>query len=450
LSPLRRRRTDTNATLAPEESVPKPVIAGGIILTIATFAAIFSNYLFQVLAGRILGPSEYGLLGSMFTIIGVLTVSASALQAACAKDVVTERVAPVDHHDGARATRLLDDPLVRRTTWFAGGLAALTIVASPLIAAFLDAGVLDIVAFALLIPSIILVAIAFGRLQGLERFVGYAVLGLGMGIAKLVFGVSALALGLGVSGGLFALAVTSGVGTVIGLRWSRAGGPTPVSVVKTDVLRALFAIGLFTTMISIDVPIARHFFSSSEAGRFAAAAVVGHGVIWLPEVIAIVAFPEMVKARATRHDEHRLLLRSASLALGLCLTGVVVLFLAGPFLFDAFYGDKYHGAASLSWKIGLATVPFAIANMFLYDHLAGKRIRFIVIISLCAAGQALALLFLHSSPTQYVAVIGISGLVLMVLLAPWQRLHAPAVVVPECELDLRRDGEPAARISEAR
>lgn len=404
------------------------MIAGGILLTIATFASIATNYLFQVLAGRLLGPSEYGLLGSLFTVIGVVTISASALQAASAKEVVSELVGVTPGVPGKREkglARLLDDPLVRRTALIGVGITALTIAASPVLAAFLDAGVLDIIAFSLLVPSVGLVAIAFGRLQGLERFVGYAVLGLAMGLAKLVFGIAAIALGLGVSGGLFALAITSAVGTGAGLWYSQDGGPTPLGVVKADVFRALFAIGLFTLMISVDVPIARHFFESHEAGRFAAAAVVGHGVIWLPEVIAIVAFPEMVKARATRHDEHRLLIRSALLAMLMCLAGVVVLFVAGPFLFDTFYGNKYEGAAALSWKIALATVPFAVANMFLYDHLAGKRSRFIVIISLCAALEALGLALFHESATQYIAVIAVSGILLTALLTPWRRLRPP-------------------------
>jgi O-antigen/teichoic acid export membrane protein len=424
----RRRRAEATE-LAPEQDVPSGVVAGGILLTVATFASIASNYLFQVLAGRILGPSEYSLLGSLFTLIGVVTIAASALQAACAKEVVTDVLIPA-HPSGRGKVRrplptvLMSDPLVRRTGAIGLIAAGCTMAASPAIAAFLDATAFDIVAFALLLPSIALVAIVFGRLQGLERFVAYAVLGLAMGLGKLLFGVAAIAMGLGVTGGLFVLVAVSAVGALFGVWYSQEGGPTALDVVKRDVWRAFFAIGVFTLMISIDVPIARHFFASAEAGRFAAAAVVGHGVMWLPEVIAIVAFPEMVKARATRHDEHRLLLKSAGLALVLCLVGVVVLYLAGPTLFDAFYGDKYQGAADLSWKIGLATVPYAIANLFVYDHLAGKRIRFIVFISVCAALQAIGFLVFHSSSTQYVAVVATTGVLLLVLLTPWQRVRA--------------------------
>jgi O-antigen/teichoic acid export membrane protein len=414
--------------LAPEEPVAAPVVAGGVILTIATFASIASNYLFQVLAGRILGPSEYSLLGSLFTMIGVVTVCASALQAACAKDVVRDLVATRSARvarERRPVTALARDPLVRRTALLALAATIATIAISPLLAAFFDATALDIVAFALLLPSIALVAIAFGRLQGLERFIGYAVLGLGMGIAKLVLGITAIGLGLGVAGGLLALVVVGTSGALFGLWYSQDAGPTPVSVVQRDALRALFAIGVFTLMISADVPVARHFFTSVDAGRFAAAAVVGHGVIWLPEVIAVVAFPEMVKARATRHDEHRLLLRSAALAFGLCMIGVAVLYVAGPFLFDAFYGNKYHGAAELAWKIGLATVPYAMANMFMYDHLAGKRNRFMAFIALCATLQGIGLVAFHSSATQYVLVVAATGVLLLVLLAPWRRLRAP-------------------------
>ena len=375
-----------------EAEIPKPVLTGGIILTVATFASIAANFLFQVLAGRVLGPSEYSLLGSLFTVISVITISASALQAACAKDVATGVIVrggrpPHDVGDGAR--RLLrDDPLVRRTALICGVLAVAVVALSPLFASFLDSSVLDIVAMAFLVPAIGLIAIALGRLQGQERFIAYAVLGLGLGIAKLVFGVAAIAVGLGVTGGLMTLAVTSAVGAGVGLTLSRNVGPTPLSVIESDVFRAVFAIGLFTLMISIDVPIARHFFDSDAAGQFAAAAVIGHGVIWLPEVVAIVVFPEMVKARAAEMNEHRLLLKSAAAALTLCLAGVAVLVVAGPVLFDLFYGDKYSGAASLAWKVACRRrCRSRSPSMFLYDHLAGKRWRFIVSIAACVCSR---------------------------------------------------------------
>jgi O-antigen/teichoic acid export membrane protein len=405
----------------------RQLVAGGIVLTIATFAATTSNYLFQVLAGRILGPSQYSLLSSLFTVVAVVTISTSALQAACAKQVSTMTDVALDSLPIESSTRrhgLFDDPLVRRTGALSIACTSFILAASPLLAEFLSATVPEIIAVALLLPSAALLAVAFGRLQGLERFVAYALLGLGLSLAKLLFGVGALAFGLGISGGLGILALTSTIGAGLGLWYSRDAGLIQVATIRTDVVRALLAIGFFTLMISVDIPMARHFLSSGKAGQYAAAAVIGHGVIWLPEVVALVMFPEMVKARATKLNDRRLLLRSAAIAFSMCIAGVLILVVTGPFIFQIFYGSRYSGASSIAWKIALATVPFAVANLFLYDQLAGRRSRFIAIVVACLTIEALSLLLFHSSSTAFVLTIGGCGLLLALALAPWRHSMA--------------------------
>jgi O-antigen/teichoic acid export membrane protein len=417
-----RRMDDDDILVSDDESTraqpSRALVSGGVLLVIATFAATASNYVYQVLAGRILGPSSYGLLSSLFTVIAVATISASSLQAACAKEVAGDQL--VEHRKQMLQQRVWADPAVRAA--MIAGLVAmmLTMATSPLIALFLNSGVLDVIALSLLFPPVSLIAVAFGRLQGLERFIAYAVLGLGLALGKLVLGIGALVLGLGVAGGILALVLVSIVGAGLGLHWSRDAGTIAVASIRRDVVRALLAIGLFTLILSADVPFARALLSSSSAGQFAAAAVIGHGVIWLPEVIALIAFPEMVKARTSAHDDRKLLMRSALFATLLCVVGIVVLFFAGDQLFGWFFGSRYPGAPNLAWKIGLATTPLAVANLLIYHHLAGRRSRFIGLISLCGLMQLVIFVGFHSSPNTLIAADAIAGIALVLVLIPWR------------------------------
>src|SRR5262249_25899886 len=114
-------------------------------------------------------------------------------------------------------------------------------------------------------------------------------------------------------------------------------------------------------------------------------------------------------------------------------------------------------AAALSWKIGLATVPYAIADLFLFDHIAGKRSRFIVVTAICMLLEAIGLLLFHTSPTQYVVIIAAAGVALTLLLAPWRRgprpidaAHAPVTIgaVPNDRRGADDGGGAARRVSE--
>jgi O-antigen/teichoic acid export membrane protein len=391
-------------------------LRGGALLTLAILFANVSNYIFQVLSGRWLGPQEYSLLASVFTLIAIVGVSASSVQAACAKGEAVRR-ASLEDPDVERRAGLFDDPLVRSVLCVSVAVGALVTVFSPALGRFFHSSTGPVIGFALLVPSMGLLAIVYGRLQGLERFLGFAALSLGLALAKVGFGGAVVAAGGGVTSTIMTLAVVSTLGALVGLMLTRDAAPLAGRALAGDTARALIAMTIFWALLSVDVPLARHWLDHDRAGQYAAAAVIGKGILWLPDIVALVVFPSLATAVRAGEEAMGLLGKAVALSAGLCLAGCAALFVIGEPMFRILYGEGYSGASDIAWKLGLASVPFSIANLLIFYFLAREEWRWMILLVGVAAGTLTAFVLFHDNTTQFVLITALSALALAVALA---------------------------------
>ncbi|HUP73223.1 MAG TPA: hypothetical protein VM282_09255 [Acidimicrobiales bacterium] len=376
-----------------------------------------------------MGPDEYGLLSSVFTFVAILGVSASSLQAACAKGEAIRTSALEDAPRAPHTRTLGNDPLTRTVLFTSLTLALAVVAGSPLLGRFFHSSVGPALALGAIIPSLGLLAVAYGRLQGLQRFVPLAILSLGLAFGKLCLGVVGLSLGLGVTGVLILLAILSSGGAVIGLWLTSDVAPLQPGDLTGDVARALVAFTAFWVMLSVDVPFARHWLEHSDAGQYAAGSLVGKGILWLPGVIALVIFPQLAASVWAGTGSRRLLARAVGLSVTLCLAGCAGLFLVGDRFMSELYGVGYSSAATIAWKLGLASIPFAVANLLVFYHLARGDWKWVI--SLCAVlvGELVAFTFVHDSASHFIAITGFAGLGLTLALALPIILEQPRPVI---------------------
>lgn len=359
----------------------------GIILFLALSIANASNYLFQVVASRFLGPADYSLMGGIFSVVTVVGVSTSALQTASAKIVAA--------NEPRRAVPLHRDELVRRVLLWSIAVAVLFAFISPLIARFLHAGLAPTLCLALYLVASPLLSLGFGRVQGLQLFISFAVLSLGLAAARLVVTTLALWAGLGVTGVVLSAVVVTAAGAWWSLHLSREAPALPTSAMWRDAARATIALVLFWAMVSIDVPVARHALNAEDAGQYTAASVIGKAVLWLPGAISLVMFPKVAQLREAGEKTHPLLLRSLALAMGLCGAAVLALWVAGPQVIPLFFGASYEQGAAIAWQVGLVCLPFALANLLIFYHLTRPDSGFAVALAVGLVLEVVALALFH-------------------------------------------------------
>ena len=435
----------------PNESPPEPRAAGepsssgvsssrvlvsGLVVSVAVFAANASNFVFQVATGRLLSASEYGLLLSAFTLMGLLSVVISATQAAVSKTeairiarrqrLTTRDTTGLGAMERLRvaAAELRDDRLAMLAVQV--GLAGGIVVAllSPLVADFLHSDLSVALAIAASVPTLGTSAIVFGRLQGRQRFQLFAIVSLSLALMKLGGGIGALAIGFGTSSVLLVVATSTLAVSVWGLLLVRAPGPSGLRALAGEIVRALVVLACWRAIIGMDIPLARFWLPEQLVGQYAAAGVIGRGILWLPEIVSFMLFPSLASAVAEGRSSKNELRRSLVLTVGLCAFGVVVLRVMGPWIFSVLYGSKYPDAADYAWKVALAALPNAAANLFMFAALARQAWNWVFWLVAGVGVQVVAMVLFHRSPDQLIMCAALGGIV--TLLVTWTATRRPA------------------------
>ncbi len=388
-------------------SRPTPIIGRrtGAIMAAAFVLANASTYAFQVIAGRSLTLDEYGVLGGFLAVITVITVTTSALQVTSARALAAGEVV---------STPKRVDGLTMSAMKAALAIGLVVVLLSPLLANVLRVGILPVILLAVYIVPACLDSIAAGRLQGTRRFGGLAVYSTGQAVVKVTAAALVLLAGARVVGLLAAVIAGAGVVALLGLRSTAQAGPVQTHVLSSESRRSFAALALFWLILSIDVPLARVGFEGSDAGLYAAGAVLGKAVLWLPIVVTQVVFPSLADDRTDPKQSQRLVRNASVLVLVVATAAVGGLYLFGSAVYRLLYGERYEAAADVAWKIGLAVIPLALVNLLMFQLLARRNGAFLKWFVVFAVVEIALLLLIPQSAGWYATTLGIVGLGLLV------------------------------------
>lgn len=365
-----------------------------------------SNYLFHVVVSRQLGPSEYGAMAALLAVLLVISVPLGVLQT-----VVAQRTAALRVQDRSRETTAFARATVRGVLPIVvvAGVAWL-VLATPLLAMFLD---VSLVSASLLAPYVLLGAlgaIPLGVLQGGMRFGAFAAVVLSGVVVRLVAGIGFVDAGLGVPGAMLASSLAAAASLIlgfwlIGLRrdwFARTGGS--LDWIRGDFRLALFGLISFWVLTQADIALARHYLDPQEAGQYSSAGLLARALLFMTTAVALVAFPRYVAARERTGDASHWLRTSLLAGGGLVLAGVVVLVPLRQPIVDLTFDDRYAPAADLLPVLCVAMAALALVGLLTYFHIA-MRSRAYVISLAALAVEVVLVAFFHDSAQQIAAIV---------------------------------------------
>jgi len=402
-----------------EETEPTAVLdrRSGLAVAVALLLANVANYGFQIVTGRMLSVEEYGLLAGFMSAITIITVTTSALQTTAARSIAAGESFSDKHS--------LSDGLTRTALVGSSVCAAVIMAAAPVLSRFFNIGTLPILLLGVYVVPSALDSIAAGRLQGSKRFSGLAIYSASQALAKVGVASVFIFAGLRVTGLVAGLTLSAGAVALLGMFASRSVGAVEAHVLDADTRRGLAAFLLFWVILSSDIAFARAFFDPKAAGVYAAAAVLGKAVLWLPTMVSQLFFPGLADISARGGAATSVAKRAVVLILGLSCASVGGLYLLGGRVFSLLYGSRYDGAAGIAWKIGVAMIPLSLVNFLLFHFLARRQGRFLWWMGLALVGELVALYLGPKSGEGYAMIVGATGFVLLMLMAPrsaWRRL----------------------------
>jgi len=330
-----------------------------ISITLLTLLSGATNYLFQILVARSMGPSKYGEIATTLALMSIVTTAGVVFQTSAAKQTVLSLDQP---------PRLKKDQSSQRITQIAFSACIGTLLVSPLLAHVMDLSLFLFIPIALFSFPALHESLASGRLQGINRYEIAILFAALLSLSKLC----ALFLTmLFNASSLFLISViVLFVFFVVAIESHYTRRAPAIHSGSTDLLVRKQLLITITILIfqNLDAPLARYSLGDFEAGKFLAASQLGKITLILPIMLTQFTFPNLVKdsISGVRTSFKRVFIEVIFVSGALSLT--LVLF--HDIIIRTLLGSEYRSSSMYAWQISLAVAPLSIANLYLLDSVA--------------------------------------------------------------------------------
>lgn len=370
------------------------------------------NYLFQILMGRMLTPSDYGTLNALMSLITTLSVFGTILSLSAARE--TSYYHTLKQDDRVRK-------LIRGLFGITLIFAVCILLAGGLVSSFVSK-LLKIDSPALVALTMLVVAVSglhpvfMGTLQGLKRFVPYGTVGILSSAVKLVLSVYLLLLGwrlYGVLAALFLSAAVSLAYCLYCLRGYFRFSIRPITVkaeraVLLSSLNSVFWIQLLTAIVSnCDILLIKAFsVDSAEVGIYSSGMVIGRISMYVASAVIAALFPLVAQTSADRKDPRPLYVKAMLYGGGVALLCTLGMNIFGRLIIRILFGETYLSVVPLLLPIGVLMLAITFITIQM-NYLVALRHTKVYGVSLalgCALIGALVAVF-HNDIAQIVYII---------------------------------------------
>ncbi len=381
-------------------------VAGGIL-----------GYLFQIIMGRMLSVSEYGIFSALMAMIVVIGAPMTTLSMIISRRVSTYR----SEQDNGKLGYLF--------YWINRKLLLIAVVLVVLVVFNIKPlqNFLLIEKNAHLYLLLIILLIAFPQavnnayLQGLQYFKWLSVSGVLTTLLKIIIAVILIYFGLGVAGALggvifstFIILILTYVVLRPSLSKNNASISNTTHLLFKSAMPVLLANVAFAVMTQIDMVLVKYYFSEQEVGIYAAASILGKAVMYLPGGIAMALFPMVAENHASGKSSAHLMFQAVGVTALLSLTGALFYYFFADSIIVLLYGTDYKEAANVLKYFGFAILPMALIMVAEHFLIAMGRVLFAYLFMVVAPLQLIAIYYYHDTLLDIVAVLSISGIILVV------------------------------------
>jgi O-antigen/teichoic acid export membrane protein len=406
--------SEAASTRDPRGAVHSTAIVAGSLV-----AWSIGAYVFFLLAGRLLGPEDYGLAAALLAVIVVGATPLIALQWSSARVMAGGDTTGMEDARGVyRRTLVL-------ATW---GAVAVALAASAVVIGVgatgrdIPAGAL-VATFWALAPFVPLL-VATGALQGRHRYWGFAwSYGItGVLRAPVLLLLLAVPFLTGVEATVLGVTIPTALGAVLAIWLSRdllARAPRPSSAAWRSFGAGLgvATVGLIgiAVLTNVDVIAAKVSLGGAEAGYFGAAAIIAKALMLVPQALTTVLLPRVTE-RQQRGEPTGSLLAIGVLAM--FITGITAMALAVPLegpITTITFGSAFEPAAGLVVPFFGATTLLGALLILVNHHVARGDRKFAWTVGALAIVQVALLVAYGDSAHAIIAIDAIvagAGLVI--------------------------------------
>ncbi len=377
-------------------------------MLVATTISNASNFFFQIIVGRMLGPAEYSVLTALLSLFMIISVPTQTVQT-----VITKYASTFMAKKTINKISYLFSRSFKKLTMFGVIIFVLFFfIASPL-AQFLKINSLTpIIALGSVVAVSIVTPVGRGVLQGMQQFSQLGANLIVDAVMRLSLGILFVFLGYKASGAIAASTIAGVVAIAIVFRplkylFGNKGRPADFDSSEIykyfwPVLVTLFCLNLLT---NIDIVLVKHFFIAKDAGLYSAASLLGKIVLFFPGAFAMVMFSRTSELHAKNSSSVHVLKKTLFIVLLLSIGITAFYFVFPTFIISLVFGKSFIGASSLLGIFGIAMTIFSITNIWIIYLLSVHDLKFILPLIVNTLILISLLWFIPLNPNQVIYVL---------------------------------------------
>jgi hypothetical protein len=326
--------------LRPREGLRGRVVRGSAILLLSTGLVAAANLLYNILIARMLGASDFGHASALYTLLMLTSAVNLSFQ------IITAKFVARNSEDLVRAR--IYASMLRRAWWVGLGIAVLLAAGSAYLKSYFNLPQQhDLVLLAIAVGVYIPLGVRRGRMQGCYHFRSLAINVVVEVVVKIGGALLFLHFGMGVTGVMTAVLlsiVAAYISGRPGAEYRARAGLIKIALFGEGLQAVLYFIGQ-VILCNLDILLVKHFFSSREAGIYAAVALVGRVVFMLSWSVVSSMFP-VSASQAHLQGGRSVLYTGLLLVGGVTSVFVATVALAPEALWTMLLGEPFLGTAT--------------------------------------------------------------------------------------------------------
>ena len=385
------------------------------LFMLSVLAVNGGNYLYNLILGRVLGPTQFADAAVLITFLLVLSFVAMTFQLVTAKFSVL--------FEQSIFANFISK--VYKQAFAVGLLLGLLIIvfAEQLKALFNTESATMFIIFGCGVPLYFLMSVNRGAFQGKKAYKSLSITYQGEMLSRLL-----ITLGL-----ILVFNIQSSAVIAIGIVLSFVFGLFPFKFKTISFKKAIPLHGKYSKQIknfflltafyeltqiiinNSDILLVKHYFDAYEAGLYASLALIGRIVYFIAWMFVMLLLPAVVELKKEGKETASVLFKYVGYIAAIAIIIVLTCLVFPELIINILFGEDYIAMAPLLWKYAIATSMFAISNIFAYYYLSLDKYVPVIISGVFGMLQMVLVIFYHDSLEQVVHMQIVAMILLLVI-----------------------------------
>ncbi len=387
---------------------------GTIILFVMMNIYFFFNFVFHFALGRILGPSDYGVFAVLMSFIYIYAIPSEAIQ-----NLISSYVSKLNIKNEKGKIKFLIKKSLKKSLSISLIIYVLLIPISYVLSIFLKINFFYLLVTNLVIFSTISLPIIRGVLQGRKKFTK---LGIGMiveAVSKLILAIGFVWIGFSILGAMYGVIFGLLLSFILTYEFNRdilkeKGVGDKFENIKLESIPYFISMIVIVLMFSVDIIIAKLFFSPEETGKYAVLSMLGKMIYFGTSAIGKVMFPIASEKYENNESSRNVFFKSGGVIFIICLLSIIIYGLFPELIINILFGEKYIEVKEYLIYSAIGFSLLALTNFVILFKLSTKKLKYPIVLFIFLGIEILLFFIFNDSLKEFIMSFMISNLIFFI------------------------------------